>query len=202
MIYGNPTYESVVLVRNSPFLPIWEQLGVFTELKKMRYPDVEGTKRELRHLVKLSEELSPERLTYVKMVDRHLFRVMRDVLLTYGIDESEDVIERRVKEYEAVIDYLKMAYNRPRPFQTAGVYNIPLYPRLESGQTNSASYPSGHTLFALFFRHIYMQEHPELAQPLMDFVLDVKRTREEGGVHYPSDSVFSIKIYKHIKDYL
>ncbi len=202
MIFGNTTYESMVQVRNSRFLPIWEQLGVFTDLKQMQYPDVETTKRELRHMVKLAEELTPERYAYCQRVDRHLYTVMHELLAAHGINEPVATIKSRVQEYEPVIDYLKMHYNRPRPFQTAGVYNIPLYPRLSSGMANSASYPSGHTLLALFFRHIYMMEHPELAEPLMKFVLDVKKTREEGGVHYPSDSVFSIKIYKHIKEYL
>jgi hypothetical protein len=47
-----------------------------------------------------------------------------------------------------------------------------------------------------------MQSHPDLARPLMRFVLDVAKTREEGGVHHPSDNLFSMRIYKHIKPWM
>jgi len=36
----------------------------------------------------------------------------------------------------------------------------------------------------------------------MEFVLDVKLTREQGGVHYPSDGLFSLKVYKHIAPWM
>jgi hypothetical protein len=43
-------------------------------------------------------------------------------------------------------------------------------------------------------------QEPDLKKDLMNFVLDVKLSREEGGVHYPSDGVFSFKIYQQIKN--
>ena len=55
---------------------------------------------------------------------------------------------------------------------------------------------------ALFFRHIYMQRHPELARDMMQFVLDIAQTRLQGGVHYPSDNRFSMRVYKHIKPWM
>jgi hypothetical protein len=47
-----------------------------------------------------------------------------------------------------------------------------------------------------------MKSHPELSKDLMLFVLDVKKTREEGGVHYPSDGLFSLHIYKHLAPWI
>ena len=47
-----------------------------------------------------------------------------------------------------------------------------------------------------------MKRHPELSRELMWFALDVKKTREEIGVHYPSDGLFSMKIYSHLKPWI
>jgi len=202
MIYGNPSYESVELIRNSILLREWMRLGVFEPLKDMPYPEEMETRQELEYLLQLQKTVDSPRLAYCKRVDEQLFDVMSEFLASYGITESADQIYANIEIYEPIIDYLKVVYNRPRPFQTAAAYGIPLYPLLESKVAGSAAYPSGHTLFGLFFRHIYMKRHPELGKELMRFVVDVKLTREQGGVHYPSDGIFSMHIYKHIKPWM
>ncbi len=202
MIYGNPSYESVQLIKDSILLREWNRLGVFDPLKVMPFPCEMTTQQELWYMVDLQRMVDSNRLDYIKRVDDHLYEVMSEFLDVYGITESADQIQHTLNLYEPIIDYLKVKYNRPRPFQTAGVYNIPLYPFLESKTAGSASYPSGHTLLALFFRHIYMKRHPELSKELMRFAMDVKKTREEGGVHYPSDGLFSMKIYKHLAPWI
>jgi acid phosphatase (class A) len=202
MIYGNPSYESVELIRNSILLREWMRLGVFEPLKEMPYPEEMETRQELEYLLQLQKSVDSPRLEYCTRVDEQLFEVMSEFLASYGITESADQIYANIEVYEPIIDYLKVVYNRPRPFQTAAAYGIPLYPLLESKVAGSAAYPSGHTLFGLFFRHIYMKRHPELGKELMRFVVDVKLTREQGGVHYPSDGIFSMHIYKHIKPWM
>ena len=202
MIYGNPSYASVELIKQSILVREWNRLGVFDELKRMPYPDEETTQRELWELVELQKTVDSVRLQYCKKVDVNLFGVMSEFLSSYGVTESAEQIKQNVDIYEPVIDYLKVIYNRPRPFQTAGVYGIPLYPLLEAKTAGTASYPGGHTLQSLFFRHIYMKRHPELSKDLMRFVLDIKLTREQGGVHYPSDGLFSMKVYTHLKPWI
>jgi len=202
MIYGNPSYESVQTIRDSILLREWMRLGVFESLKHIPYPDEMMTQQELQYMLGLQKTVDEPRMDYIKKIDKHLYDVMSEFLETYGVTESADQIRTNVEMYEPVIHYLKVIYNRPRPFQTAGVYGIPLYPLLESRNAGTASYPSGHTLLALFFRHIYMKRHPELSKELMRFAMDVKKTREEGGVHYPSDGLFSIKVYQHLAPWI
>lgn len=197
MIYGNPSYESVELIKNSILLREWNRIGVFDALKNMPYPDERLTQGELWYMVDLQKTVDAPRLAYCKRVDMDLFGVMSEFLDVYGVTESAEQIYHNLSIYEPIIDYLKVIYNRPRPFQTAGTYGIPLYPLVKTDASDS-SYPSGHTLFALWFRHIYMKRHPELSKELMGFAMDVKKTREDGGVHYPSDGLFSLKVYKHL----
>jgi hypothetical protein len=201
MIYGNPSYESVQAIKNSILVREWNRLGVFDELKLMPYPDEVTTQKELWYLVESATTVDEPRMKYIERVDRKLYEVMSEYLASYGVTVSWEEIKQQLDMYEPIIDYLKVIYNRPRPFQSAGVYGIPLYPRLKTDASDS-SYPGGHTLLSLFFRHIYMASHPELARPLMQFVLDVALTREQGGVHHPSDNLFSMRIYKHLKPWM
>lgn len=202
MIYGNPSYESVQMIKNSILVREWSRLGVFDSLKNMQYPDEETTQQELVHLLELQRTVDSKRLAYCKKVDVDLFGVMSEFLASYGVTESAEQIKQNLDVYDPIIDYLKVIYNRPRPFQTAGVYGIPLYPLLESKTAGTASYPGGHALQALFFRHIYMKRHPELSKELMHFVMDIKLTREQGGMHYPSDGIFSLKVYAYLKPWI
>lgn len=201
MIYGNPSYQSVQAIKNSILVREWNRLGVFDDLKNMPYPNEAETRKELLYLVELSHTVDSYRLEYIESVDKYLYEVMSEFLASYGVTASSELIKQQLDVYEPIIDYLKVIYNRPRPFQSAGVYGIPLYPKLRTDASDS-SYPGGHTLLCLFFRHIYMASHPELARPLMQFALDVAKTREEGGVHHPSDNLFSMKIYKHLKPWM
>ena len=201
LIYGNPSYKSVEAIKNSILVREWNRLGVFDDLKNMPYPDEAETQKELWYLVELSHTVDSYRLEYIESVDKYLYEVMSEFLASYGVTASSELIKQQLDVYEPIIDYLKVIYNRPRPFQSAGVYGIPLYPKLRTDASDS-SYPGGHTLLCLFFRHIYKASHPELARPLMQFALDVAKTREEGGVHHPSDNLFSMKIYKHLKPWI
>jgi hypothetical protein len=203
MIYGNPTYKTVTALKNSIIVREWSRLGVFDVLKNVPYPDEEMTKEELWYMVDLQKSVDSSRLERINLYDEFLFESMAEFLTSYGVTVTMEEIKQQLDVYEPVIDYLKIIYNRPRPFQTAGMYGIPLYPIFEDvAGSGSSSYPSGHTLYCLFFRHIYMKRHPELSKELMRFVMDVKKSREEGGVHYPSDGLFSIKIYQHLAPWI
>jgi len=203
MIYGNPTYKHVLAVKNSILVREWNRLGVFDILKNVPYPDEDMTQVELRYMVELQKGVDSNRLDRINIYDETLYEAMVDFLGSYGVTATVEELKQKLDMYEPVIDYLKIVYNRPRPFQTAGVYGIPLYPLLERVCGDGASsYPSGHTLLALLFRHFYMKSHPELSKELMRFAMDVKKSREEGGVHYPSDGLFSIKVYKHLAPWI
>lgn len=201
MIYGNPSYDAVRGIENSILLRELLDTGILAPLLDMPYPDDMTTINELRYLVAVAQSVDSERMDYINRVEVDLYGVMSEYLATYGVTVSSEEIKNKLDVYDPIEDYLKIYYNRPRPFQTAAQFGIPLYPLLKT-DASSASYPGGHTLTSLWFRDIYMKEHPELSGALMRFVIDIKRTREEGGVHYPSDSLFSMRIYKHLKNYI
>lgn len=199
MIFGNPSYEQILLIKNSIHLPQWKPH--LQPLLTVPYPSNDLTRAELFTLAITNKLLDSRRLEVVKQMDAHLFNVWAEFLSTLGINTTEDELKQITAPYDPIIDYLKLYYNRPRPHQMAGILGVPLFPRLDHVPLNS-SYPSGHTLLSLYIYDYYTERHPELRTQLMGKVLDIKLSREEGGVHYPSDGLFSFKVYKHIKPLL
>jgi hypothetical protein len=198
LIYGNPSYESYKRVTNSILLKEMLKSGMLGSVLHVHPPNYSDTIVELFQLI----EMFPDtvRMEKIQKYEDNLYEEMSNFLSTYGIEESSEQIKHVLSIYDPIEDFLKIRYNRPRPFQFAAYYNIPLYPALKT-DASTASYPSGHTLTSMWFRHHYIKRHPKLKSDLMDFVLDVKRSREEGGVHYPSDGAFSILVYHRLKNF-
>lgn len=201
MIFGNPNYNTIELVKNSILLREWINRGILEPLKGYPPPDGLRTLAELTHLMELGENLSSDRQTYCQRLDMCMYEVMAEYLDSFGVTTSTEQIQHELVLYEPILDYLKFVYNRPRPWQIATYYHVPLYPRVKYYHPTS-SYPGGHTLCALLLYHIYGTRRPDLKRDLLEFVKDVKLSREQLGVHYPSDGVFSFKVYTHIRGFM
>ena len=199
--YGNPAWEHIERIRGDVNLHQWIAAGYFLPLLQMTPPCEMTTQQELLYLVERSKMVTPERLAVIQDIENNLEGVWSEYLNTLGVSVSAEEIKALMDKYEGIVDYLKIKFNRARPFQAAGYYNIPLYPRLRSDSYDSA-YPSGHTFLALCVYHHYVTLHPELNKELMLMVLKIKQSREDGGVHYPSDGLFAFQVYHHLKDYI
>ena len=79
------------------------------------------------------------------------------------------------------INAAKDAYGRPRPFLTEPRL-APVAPKLPS-----ASYPSGHTTWAVACAIVLADMLPEQRAQIFARADEYSRNREVGGVHYPSD---------------
>lgn len=197
LVYGNPAWEHMERIKHSVYLKEWIAAGYFLPLLQMTPPCEMTTQHELQYLVQQSHLVTPDRLDFITRVDHELYTVWADYLTTFGITTDAEHIGALVDPYEVIVDYLKVKFNRPRPFQTAAHYGIPLYPRLRTDASDS-SYPSGHTFLSLVIYDHFVQQHPELQKDLLLMVLRVKQAREDGGVHYPSDGLFSFQVYQHL----
>lgn len=201
MIYGNPSYHHVQQIKHSILLQQWKSQGILKPLLGMPYPCEITTQGELWDLVAKSRMVSSHRLAWCNWIDDHLADACAEYVQTLGVTYESAYFQSVFDQYEPLITYLKIHYNRPRPFQAAGYYGIPLYPHIACGSTESA-YPSGHTFLALMAYHVVGKAHPELRKDLMKFVMDVKLSREELGVHYVSDGLFAFQVYRQVKKFL
>lgn len=201
MRYGNPAWEHMERIRTDINLHSWIAAGYFLPILHMTPPCEMTTQHELWYLVERSKTVTPERLAFLQRAETEHNVVWAEYLTSLGITTTPEEIKGIMDKYEGIVDYLKVKFNRPRPFQSAGHYNIPLYPRVRSDSYDSA-YPSGHTFLALCIYHHYVTQHPGLNKDLMLMVLKIKQAREDSGLHYPSDGLFAFQVYQHLKDYI
>lgn len=202
-IFGNPTHNHMEAIRNSILVQEWSKNGLLAPLLTIPYPDENTTRNELLYMVELSNGVDSDRVEEINLIHSHLYEYWSHYLETLGVTISALEIENSIIQYEPITDYLKLHYNRPRPYQMAGVMGVPLYPRLDwgNGPTDS-SYPSGHTFLSLCIYQVLGNVYPHLRNDLMKMVLNIKLSREELGVHYPSDGVFSFQIFKHLRPHI
>lgn len=201
LIYGNPAWEHIERIRTDVNLHQWIAAGYFLPLLQMTPPCEITTQQELWYLVERSKTVTPERKQIIDEIENDHSGVWARYINTLGVTTTPEEVQMIMDKYEGIVDYLKIKFNRARPFQSAAHYGIPLYPRIRSDAYDSA-YPSGHTFIALCVYHHFVTLHPELNKELMLMVLKVKQSREDGGVHYPSDGLFSFQVYQHLKDYI
>jgi hypothetical protein len=199
-IFGNPSQNHITAIENSILVQEWSQSGVLAPLLKVPYPDETVTRKELLYMVRLSQQLDSNRIEEINLIHSHLYEYWSNYLESFGVTYAAEELEQRVLPYEPITDYLKLQYNRPRPHQMAGILHIPLYPKLDWGSGPAdAAYPSGHTFISLCIYHLVGKIHPQLKPDLLHMVVNIKLSREELGVHYPSDGVFAFQIFKYLQ---
>lgn len=203
MIFGNPPYQNVQAMKNSILLHQWKSQGILEPLLGMPYPCEITTQAELWDLVAKTRMISSHRLAWCQWIHTNLAEGWAQYVQTLGVTYEAEYFQNIFDQYDPISMYLKYYYNRPRPFQTAGYYGIPLYPHTDHPAGSSeAAYPSGHTFLSLIAYHTVGKVHPELRKDLMKFVMDVKLSREEMGVHYVSDGLFAFQVYRQVKKFL
>ena len=198
IIHGNPPHKYYEAMQNSILLNTWMLAGYVEPLKQMPYPNEIITRGEIAYLIDMQATVDSNRQAYNVRIDRELMTVWSEYLDTLGVSVSAEELQHRTNVYDPLITYLKLWYNRPRPFQMAGIYNMPLYPFAEE-YFGEAAYPSGHTFMSALVAHYITLRHPELKSDVWRFAMDVKRSREEYGVHYPSDGLFALQVFKVLK---
>jgi hypothetical protein len=132
-------------------------------------------------------------MDFIEVVDWSVSDLFLLEVSRLGLPVPREEVLEIADSVAAVASVLKAEFNRPRPFQVAGEFGIPLYP-VESVTAWGASYPSAHTLLAeLLCRYLsrLFPEHEELFRELAD---DVTRTRVVGGLHFPSDCEYGIEL--------
>lgn len=204
IIYGNPTQRQRDLLRG-PGRERYEAAvaaGVVSEFLKNPPPRNEDRKtaEELEHLTERIAELSDEEKRLCRELDSKPYDFFEREFTGMGIPIRAEELEKYIEPYLGILIYVKDWFNRPRPWQLAAIWDLPLYPVVNSGTANSASYPSGHTFEFLLIVDMMSRRHPEHLKEITDLYRRIREVREWSGLHYPSDTRGAERLFRLCKE--
>lgn len=200
IVYGNAPIEFKEIIENKKDpIRIWfEQEGLIVKIiNEAPTNDSATTKKELNQLIKLTSVATSDDVAFARYVNEqnNLPTLFLDLLNSKEYEESREEYFRIDDQTDTILNFLKDSINRPRPYQLAKTYNIPLYPLIRT-DAMTAAYPSGHALTGFVMSEYYARKYPKIATQMRDLGEKIARSREVVGIHYPSDT----KISRYICD--
>ena len=200
IVYGNAPIEfkDVIEDSNDPVRKWFEKEGLIDRIvNEAPSNDSETTKNDLDELIELTKNATGDDITFSRYADdqNNLPNLFIDLLNSKGYDETMEDYFRIDNQTDVILNFLKDVINRPRPYQLAKAYNIPLYPLIRT-DAMTAAYPSGHALTGFVMSEYYARKYEEIAEDIRDLGKRIARSREVVGIHYPSDT----KISRYICD--
>lgn len=200
IVYGNAPIEFKEIIENkNDLVKNWfEKEGLIDKIiNEAPLNDSKTTKKDLDQLIELTKNATGDDITFSRYADdqNNLPNLFIDLLNSKGYEETMEGYFRIDSQTDVILNFLKEVINRPRPYQLAKAYNIPLYPLIRT-DAMTAAYPSGHALTSFVMSEYYARKYPEISSEVRDLGKRIARSREVIGIHYPSDT----KISRYICD--
>ena len=164
------------------------------------------TKSELQEVVRASSNRTEKEIKHVLEVDKDPLLVFDPFLHKHDLKLDRPLFATMYYNcLLAIVDHLKYFYNRARPFQIAPYYDMYIN-RIITSSHHTASYPSGHTMYAALTSNMLSEKYPKYKKDFENIVSLCAEARILQGVHFPSDNEAAIKIvnkiYPNIKKYI
>ena len=191
LTYGNPNAEQDIMIREE---------GLFCYIANhymdKPYPNNDGAyaKDELSKIKEEMKKLAHEKVVSMSIrFDEELTQMCIELAEKCGMNNAQEFVGQLFNEINPIIMKLKFYYNRIRPFQLANVYSYPLNP-MPTISSQSASYPSGHTIQSKVFADVLSFRYPDQTDMLQKFADKCSKSRIILGVHFPSDEIFGLQV--------
>ncbi len=192
--YGNTQQKHIDTV-NRQSTDMETVLGVYMSLENkpcpLPPPPPNGgtdTLLELNHLIELQTSSTDGEREYAVRMDilRNHYEMWATEATRITGDEYEyDFFKKISTCIDGYLNYMKMKYDRPRPYQLAPIMGKRLYMFIE--EPGTASYPSGHSMDAWTFAMILSKRHTAHERELYAIAHSIGISRMIAGVHFPSD---------------
>lgn len=202
IVYGNPPIEYIEII-NSPNNPIKEWFineGIAEDIiANAPANDSEITKADLQTLLEKTSKATAEEIQFARYVEdvSNLAQTFVDILKENNIEITMGDFFSIDRQTESLLHFLKNKINRPRPYQLAKYYDLPLFPLIRT-DAMSAAYPSGHALTGFVTSEYFANKYTDIATILREHGERIANSRELTGIHYPSDTKVSREICKII----
>jgi|APGre2960657404_1045060.scaffolds.fasta_scaffold00446_16 hypothetical protein len=156
------------------------------------------TINELKIISKSTLSRSKEDIQQLYIVDQDVDLYFIDLLSEYNIEYPNAYISEWYTIIRPILQNTKSYWNRPRPYQLAKYYNIPIN-MIVTDTHDTAAYPSGHTVYSKLVANILKDMYPQISGQKLDNIVNKTATsRVQQGVHYPSDNQASIIFSNYI----
>ena len=189
IVYGNANQEQL------PYLVDSRWNGFVRHVSKNPFPTNSSleTESEIKELIKYQNLL---KMQNNKVLDKYLsydignpFILFKMLLKEKEGKNFDEVIDQMTEELKKVCLLIKFQYQRPRPYQLAPYFKLPLYP-YPSLTAQSPSYPSGHAMQAYAMASYFSRLFPDRKIELYSIAEDIATSRMFLGLHFPSDTKF------------
>lgn len=193
VVYGNATQEQLSYLGDSR----WN--GFVRHVSKQPFPANSSleTESEIKELVKYQNLL---KMQNNKVLEKYLSYDVSNPFILYKMllkeregKNFDEVIDQMTEELKKVVLLIKFHYQRPRPYQLAYYFKLPLNP-YPSISALSPSYPSGHALQAYAMASYFSRLYPNSKKELYSIAEDISVSRMFLGLHYPSDTNFGKQV--------
>lgn len=192
--YGNTKQKHIDTV-NRQSTDMTTVLGVYMSSLNSRCPlppppPNGGTETvlELNHLVELQTSSTDEEREYAVRMDilRNHYEMWATEATRITGEKYEYEFFRRISTcIDGYLNYMKLKYDRPRPYQLAPMMGKRLDMFIE--EPGTASYPSGHAMDAWTFAMVLSKKHPSQEREFYAIAHSIGLSRMVAGVHFPSD---------------
>ena len=195
IVYGNAPIEfkEIIENENDPIRKWFQKEGIIKKIiEEAPLNSSETTKEDLSILMEKTAKATGDDLNFARYADdqNNLPNLFIDLLQSKGYSETMEGYFMVDNQTDVILNFLKDVINRPRPYQLAKAYNLPLYPLIRTNAM-TAAYPSGHSLTAFVMADHYSKKYPEISEDLQNLGKKIADSREITGIHYPSDTKIS-----------
>ena len=189
-VYGEPTSQQKKRLEQ-PLRYFPHQLP--EKFKQQPFPSEEETLEELDYLISLQPRDEDFFNKFDDSFSHHFYDYVKDNKLPFT-EQDEKKMKEIVSEAANMVLDLKFHYNRERPYQVAERTGNEDFVALGSETAKTPAYPSGHTSQSRLLARIFGDLFPEHRTAFLNISIDCMLSREEGGVHFPSDNTFGIQV--------
>ena len=151
-----------------------------------------STYKELLYVIDRASKRTSLDVELIHKIDQDVDPFFIEMLDQLDLSYPESIVSEIYTIIKPILSNLKGIWNRPRPLQLAKFYGLNL-PIIITDTIHTASYPSGHTVYANLVAGIIKILYPNISHKSLDKVVDqTALARIQQGVHYPSDNQASL----------
>lgn len=200
----NPNYGTLQphdiakISEDDKFISHFRSNGVLKKLESQLPPDEQATLEELNTLRSIMCSVTPEKLQFALNAEVDETSMYQKFMTNeLKIHVSNDFTSNILDQTDPILMYLKKHFNRGRPEQFASANNIPFQVSITHTALHPA-YPSGHALDSFVMEHVMKQLAPSKTQEIENFCRQMRESRLNVGLHYPSDNEISKRLANEI----